>query len=589
MKLLLNLLILVILGPHLLLATTYYVGPGGSDGFNGLSLATSFRTLQKAANTVSAGDLVLVSDSTYAGFHHTTSGTAANPIIFKANGTQVIINRRNATTPDGINIEGADWIVIDGFTVIKQPRAGIRAALSNHVTVKNNRCLNNQRWGIFTGFTDDFIAEYNECAFSALEHGIYVSNSSDRAIIRYNTSHDNRAAGLHFNGDISQGGDGINHDPQVYNNIIYQNGLGGGSAINMDGNQNALIYNNLLYENHATGIALYQIDGGGASTGARIYHNTIIQATNSRWGILLVDGASNAIIKNNIILNQHPTRGAINVDPASRTGLVSDYNILTNRFTFDDANTVIDSTGWRGQGYDLHSYFSPNVNNLFTNFSGSDYSLASGSVAINFGTTDITPSIFLDLLNQTRPIGSRPDAGAYESTFAPLPIHWISAAARVNVEEITITGKIEDIENACTISLYKWDDAGEVYRKIDQQKFNFSSSAISVIFKQYPGSGRHRYKMAAMAFESEEIQSKELAVNIAPNAPQLSPNPTNGIVKVAGLKDNASWRIFDAAGRLLQQGFNNVHQIDLSSFTPGSYLVSIISGGFNSFQWVQKF
>ena len=68
MKLLLNLLILVILGPHLLLATTYYVGPGGSDGFNGLSLATSFRTLQKAANTVSAGDLVLVSDSTYAGF-----------------------------------------------------------------------------------------------------------------------------------------------------------------------------------------------------------------------------------------------------------------------------------------------------------------------------------------------------------------------------------------------------------------------------------------------------------------------------------------------------------------------------------------
>ena len=35
----------------------------------------------------------------------------------------------------------------------------------------------------------------------------------------YKRQHHNRAAGLHFNGDISQGGDGINHSPQVYNNI----------------------------------------------------------------------------------------------------------------------------------------------------------------------------------------------------------------------------------------------------------------------------------------------------------------------------------------------------------------------------------
>ena len=45
----------------------------------------------------------------------------------------------------------------------------------------------------------------NECAFSiAGTWDLRFNSLSDSARIRFNKSHDNRAAGLHFNGDISQ-------------------------------------------------------------------------------------------------------------------------------------------------------------------------------------------------------------------------------------------------------------------------------------------------------------------------------------------------------------------------------------------------
>ena len=66
--------------------------------------------------------------------------TKTSPIVFKAIENNVVIDERNSTTPDGINIENASWIEIDGFEVIDQPRAGIRAAVSDFVTIKNNNC-----------------------------------------------------------------------------------------------------------------------------------------------------------------------------------------------------------------------------------------------------------------------------------------------------------------------------------------------------------------------------------------------------------------------------------------------------------------
>jgi len=90
-------------------------------------------------------------------------------------------------------------------------------------------------WGIFTGFSYNILIENNNCSNSQDEHGIYHSNSGDYPIIRGNTCHHNNGCGIHMNGDISMGDDGIISYALVEGNTIYENGFDGGSGINGDG------------------------------------------------------------------------------------------------------------------------------------------------------------------------------------------------------------------------------------------------------------------------------------------------------------------------------------------------------------------
>jgi parallel beta-helix repeat protein len=395
-------------------STTYYVSNSGNNSNNGLTPQTAFATLQYVADVISAGDSVLVLEGNYVGFDIRTNGTQNFPIVFKNYESNVVIDERNSTTPDGINIENADWIIIDGFEVKDQPRAGIRIVLSDFVVIKNNYCHNNYRWGIFTGFTDDITIEHNTCSYSEDEHGIYVSNSSDRPIIRNNHSFNNNGCGIHMNGDISMGGDGIISNAIVEGNIIHDNGYGGGSAINMDGVQDSKIFNNLIYNNHATGIAMYQIDGGDASKNNKVYNNTIIQPSDGRWNIIAVDGSTGNTIYNNILINHHGFRGSIAIDAASSTGFVSDYNILVNRLSNDDGNSNITLNQWQSLGYDLHSMIADPENQIFVDYLNGNYHLLQNAQAVDTGTNLVLPTVFEDLDNISRPQGSGFDIGAYE-------------------------------------------------------------------------------------------------------------------------------------------------------------------------------
>jgi len=394
--------------------TTYYVSETGNNNSNGLSPQTAFATLQYAADLVSAGDSVLVLAGNYVGFDIRTDGNQNSPIVFKAIENNVLIDERNSTTPDGINIENTSWIIIDGFEVADQPRAGIRAAVSDFIIVRNNYCHNNQRWGIFTGFTDDLTIENNTCSYSTDEHGIYVSNSSDRPIIRNNHSFNNNGCGIHMNGDISQGGDGIISNAIVEGNVLHDNGYGGGSAINMDGVQDSKIFNNLIYNNHATGIAMFQIDGGDASKNNKVYNNTIIQPTDGRWDIIAVNGSTGNTLYNNILINHHSFRGSIAIDAASSVGFVSDYNVLVNRLSDDDGYSNMTLSQWHSLGYDVHSMVADLENQLFVDNTNGDFHLLQNAQAIDTGTNLVLPTVFEDLDNVTRPQGSGFDIGCYE-------------------------------------------------------------------------------------------------------------------------------------------------------------------------------
>ncbi|HEY2772800.1 MAG TPA: right-handed parallel beta-helix repeat-containing protein [Candidatus Binatia bacterium] len=394
-------------------ASTYYVATTGNDTHDGLSPGTSWLTLQHAADTVAPGDTVHVANGNYTGFDVRVVADAADPISFLADGNSVAIVADNDKTPDGINIENAAYITIDGFIVNDRTRAGIRSAVSNHITVRNCHCGHNGTWGIFTGFVDDLLIENNETYTSQTQHGIYTSNSSSRITIRGNHVHDNHAAGIHMNGDFSEKpGDGLIHDALIEDNVIHGNGAGGGSGINMDGVIDSTIRNNLLYDNHASGISAYKIDAAHGSTNDVIVNNTILNASDSRWCININTGSTGATLRNNILYNYHSFHGVIAIDTTSTSGFSSDYNSLMDRFTIDDnMNTVIDFAAWKMQGYDAHSFLATPDQNFFD--PTSDFHLLPNAPAIDSGTSTDAPNS--DIAGDPRPVGSGYDMGAYEA------------------------------------------------------------------------------------------------------------------------------------------------------------------------------
>ncbi len=396
-------------------ATNYYVSNAGNDSNNGLSAATAFKTLQHAADIVTAGDTVFVANGTYVGFDlRDKNGTNGNPIVFMATGTNVVANQKGPIRNDIINIENADYIIIDGFMANNAPGNGngIRVVLSDNCIIRNNSCDNNAKRGIFTAFTNDILIENNTCTNSIDEHGIYVSNSSDRPIIRYNECYGNNNIGIHLNGDLSAGGDGIISDAQVYGNKIHDNNLAAG--INMDGVQNPVIYNNLIYNNHsAQGIALFQQDGAIVTNGAKIYNNTIIVPSDGRWGILVQNGANiNTEIYNNIIINQHAWRGCISVEATSQ--FTSDYNILNDKMSANGDGSSITLSAWQALGFDNHSLLADAITSIFVNAGANNFQLAANSQAIDSGTNLVSTVVTDDFNQSTRPSGTGYDIGAFE-------------------------------------------------------------------------------------------------------------------------------------------------------------------------------
>ena len=89
--------------PAWLAAATLHVdGANGSDSANGLTPATAWRTIQRAANVVNPGDLVSIQPGVYAeSVAISRTGTAALPITFRATGPGVVVSGAHAAIRAG--------------------------------------------------------------------------------------------------------------------------------------------------------------------------------------------------------------------------------------------------------------------------------------------------------------------------------------------------------------------------------------------------------------------------------------------------------------------------------------------------------
>jgi parallel beta-helix repeat protein len=392
---------------------TYYVSPTGSDA-GACTFVAPCRQIRRALTLVNAGDTIFVANGSYLGFDvDSLHGAPGAPITVKAQGTGALVT---ATTDrpdnrDTIFITFSSYIVIDGLRASNANRAAVRVDQSPNVTIRNGVYANNGTWGIFTDFADDLLLENNECSGSVAEHGIYVSNSGDRPVLRRNRVYGNNASGIQLNADLSAGGDGIITGALIEQNVIFNNGTAGGAAINLDGVQDSIVRNNVLYNNRSTGIVNYQGDGGEGPQGMEILHNTIDMPSTGRWALLISNTTGPNLVRNNILYNRHSFRGGITYgSPADVANTDSDYNVL-DRVSQDDGDTVLSLAQWQAQGFELHSFIASDVD-LWMSVASADYHLKAGSPAIDQGV--FAPNATRDMEGHVRPWGPGVDVGADE-------------------------------------------------------------------------------------------------------------------------------------------------------------------------------
>lgn len=419
---------------------TYYIRPDGSDSNNGKAdnSGGAWLTFAPCYNaTFGAGDTIHVRAGTYTlglslGWNTPVSGASGHPISFLGD-AGAIINHRNTHTPDGIDVEGCNYITISGFTIINDgsiTRAGIRMSGGGQGNVvENNTISGTGQFGILGGFQSNSLVQGNvihdikATGGNTTGHGVYWANSLVNATLRLNTIYNCGGNGLHMNGDISQGGTGVASGCLIERNTLYNNQqtyLGG--DINCDGLQNSRLQNNLIYACPGAGIALYQVDSSAGASGNVTCNNTVIVNSTVKSAFEINTNSINNTVFNNVVINlatfsAGTTSGAMDIDGSSLAGFVCDHNVYSNLFSFDDGASWVTLTAWQNAtAQDAHSTITSSLSPMFTDYPDGDYHYLSTAPQVDEGVGSLNsqnaPSVDLD--GTPRPFNSLYDAGSYE-------------------------------------------------------------------------------------------------------------------------------------------------------------------------------
>jgi parallel beta-helix repeat protein len=412
---------------------TLHVSPKGSDR-NPCTRQAPCREIARAVALVRPGDVILVADGEYRHFAvEELRGTADRPVVIFATGAAARVRaprceNQERSCRDNILVHKSSHVVIDGLRTEGAARAGLAVIYGSHVTIRNGTFGNNRTWGVFTGFSDDLRIENNEAFGSREEHGIYVSNSSDRPVIRGNRLHHNAGCGVQINADYNtkdEDGaytgrlDGITTGALIESNVISDNGRDGGAAINLDGVQDSIIRNNVLYDNLATGIVAYgdpdgvedgngDGDGRQGPKGLQIYHNTVVMSPkSSRNAMMVAHSVGPNLVRNNILLHQNDEQAGIELVTERDVKFIdSDHNVLERLMIMEKP---VPLASWQGRGRDRHS-LAAGLSQVFA----PDWSLRLRADSPVRDRGAVVAGVGVDCSGKSRVVGSAPDPGALE-------------------------------------------------------------------------------------------------------------------------------------------------------------------------------
>ncbi len=176
-------------------------------------------------------------------------------------------------------------------------------------------------------------------------NGVYLANAGcDNATIRDNRILDNDGPGIHFNGDSSVGGDGLQSGNRIERNLVAGNGQNG---FNMDGVQSSIVINNVFAGNSRHGMRGFQIDAAEGPRDLVIINNTF--AENGGSGVKLTEDSGGHVLFNNLmaansegafIIEETVPQTSSNLDAASVSGLfvspgTRDYRLAQSSSAID--------------------------------------------------------------------------------------------------------------------------------------------------------------------------------------------------------------------------------------------------------------
>ncbi len=397
------------------ITNVYYVSVKGDDNNDG-SKEKPWKTITHGITTISNGEKLIILSGIYKEkIEIENKGDNDKPVYIEGESKNSTIIDGTGINRDLIFFDHCKNINISNLTIRNADRAGIRLSYSNDITIDNCIIYNNYKWGVFTDFSDRTTITNCNIYGSRDEHGIYISNSSDNAIIKNNIVHNNYAAGIQINADPSMGGDGISSDCAIDSNILYENGKGGGAAINLASVRDSKIQNNIIYNNYAGGIAAWD-DAQGNQWGCKnlkIMHNTIyFKKTDGRWAISMKNGSTGGYIINNILIGGE--HGGFEYNSNCLSDITIDYNIYYRA----DSNILIEDEDvnsytlpeWQNKGYDKHSFIK-SPTQVFIDFLKNNFHLKTDSPAIDKG---LNSNLSYDFEGDNRPRGSGYDMGADE-------------------------------------------------------------------------------------------------------------------------------------------------------------------------------
>src|SRR4030042_2370980 len=467
-KVLIGMILLFCTLPAIASATTYYVSTTGNDNNEGTQ-AQPWRTIQKAANTLVAGDTVIVQAGNYSSqrVNITISGSSGKPITYQAQGAVVMKGFKiiaNYITVKGFEMANTDYrrwdrglsacVYIKGDHVIVEENYlhdcslnGIYlygppedSLVTHDCIIRNNRVFRVETVGIEVYGRNNLI-EGNEVWGSAQCHPILVAVEGP-GCPNYTAVTGLDADGMRFFGqghifrqnnihDIRKGPAGVNPDIEDYNDLphidCFQTWVGTYNEIAKN-----ITFEQNYCENLNQGMYVFMLEGGthhltikknifrsagGINTGGGgdylyVYNN--IWANNLSFGsqgypsAVALQNVPHAMVKNNIFYNQ-PYQTVVAI--GDMTNIQVDYNLAYN----SDGSTP-HCVQWGN--YDTCQP-SPNhemwkINPLFVNPAGLDFHLQASSPAINVGLDLSSAGVTNDYDGNARPQGAGYDIGAFE-------------------------------------------------------------------------------------------------------------------------------------------------------------------------------